>query len=172
MTRQEFAVAYAETFRLTRAFLRSRGLEPSEAEEIAQAAWTKAWERCGQLRNRASLAAWVNTIALNVFRSRWHKRSQLELLDRDKAVRPAYDRKLDAAKALRAMDKEDQRLWLLHAVSGMTSSEISERSRLTPVAVRVRLHRAMDRLRTRFGPRAERRCSRPSEERNGAGKSF
>jgi DNA-directed RNA polymerase specialized sigma24 family protein len=41
----------------------------NDAEEVAQAAWAKGWERLSQLRNESFVVIWVNTIALNVYRS-------------------------------------------------------------------------------------------------------
>jgi DNA-directed RNA polymerase specialized sigma24 family protein len=47
---------------------------------------------------------------------------------------------------------------LLHVVAGLTSKEIASESRLSAVAVRVRLHRAKVQLRKRFSlPEATRR---------------
>src|SRR5262245_6348302 len=70
MTRLEYSDAYANGgFKNTIAFLRRRGLKYSAAEELAQAAWVKGWERLGQLRNANFVRLWVNTIALNRYRS-------------------------------------------------------------------------------------------------------
>jgi DNA-directed RNA polymerase specialized sigma24 family protein len=54
---------------MTVRFLESRGSARDSAEEIAQAAWVRGWERIEQLRDVAMVFTWVNTIALNIFRS-------------------------------------------------------------------------------------------------------
>jgi RNA polymerase sigma-70 factor (ECF subfamily) len=151
MNHQEFASAYTANFHLTRRFLLSRGMGAPRAEELAQAAWSKAWERRAQLRELTSVAAWVNTIALNLLRGEIRKAApQVELEDRDEPVRSSVEQHVDAEKALDALSTEDRRLMLLHVVAGLTSKEIASESRLSAVAVRVRLHRAKIELRKRF----------------------
>lgn len=168
MTHQEFEHAYTDHFSLTRRFLLSRGMGAPRAEELAQAAWSKAWERRSQLRELSSVAAWVNTIALNLLRGELRKAApQLELEDRDEPVRSSVEQHVDAEKALAALSAEDRNLMLLHVVAGLTSKEIASQSKLSAVAVRVRLHRAKIQLRKRFtegdAPRRTRHAHRRRE---------
>ena len=51
MTREEYGAAYKKGYNLTVRFLVSRGLSYDSAQETAQAAWVKGWERLGQLRD-------------------------------------------------------------------------------------------------------------------------
>lgn len=154
MNHEEFETAYTDHFSLTRRFLLSRGMGAIRADELAQAAWSKAWERRGQLRELGSVAPWVNTIALNLLRGEARKAvPQAELDDRDEPVRSAVDKRIDAEKVLAALSGEDRRLMLQHVVAGLTSKEIAAQSKLSPVAVRVRLHRAKVQLRKRFAAR-------------------
>ena len=167
MTQQEFANAYSDNFGLTRRFLLSRGIGAPRAEELAQAAWSKAWERREQLRELSSIAAWVNTIAFNLLRGEIRKTPpQVELADRDEAVRSSISERVDAEKALDALSDQDRKLMLLHVVAGLTSKEIAAESALSAVAVRVRLHRAKLQLRERFAaPTATRRGKRATLRR-------
>ncbi len=151
MTHQEFSNAYSDNFCLTRRFLLSRGMPMPRAEELAQAAWSKAWERREQLRELSSVAAWVNTIALNLLRGDIRKSApQVVLEERDEPAFSSVEEHVDAEKALAALSAEDRNLMLLHVVAGLTSKEIAVESRLSAVAVRVRLHRAKLQLRKRF----------------------
>ena len=68
-----FSDAYVKGFPVTLQFLRSLGIDPDRAEEIAQAAWAKGWEKRRSLREQERLIPWANTIALNLFRS-WFRR--------------------------------------------------------------------------------------------------
>ena len=52
MTREEYGKAYQKGYNLTVRFLVSRGLAYDAAQETAQAAWVKGWERIGQLRDQ------------------------------------------------------------------------------------------------------------------------
>jgi RNA polymerase sigma-70 factor (ECF subfamily) len=152
MTHEEFEAAYSDNFTLTRRFLLSRGIGAARAEELAQAAWAKAWERREQLRELASAAAWVNTIAFNMLRGAARKAVPLvQIDDRDEPVRLSVDEKVDAERLLAALSERDRQLMLLHVVAGLTSSEIATgEPKLSAVAVRVRLHRAKAHLRKRF----------------------
>ena len=151
MTHQEFASAYTTNFGLTRRFLISRGIGAQRAEELAQGAWSKAWERRHQLRELTSIAAWVNTIALNLMRGELRRSApQAALEDWDEPFRPTIDHHLDAVKVLASLSDQDRRLFLLHAVAGLTSKEIASESKISAVAIRVRLHRARVELQKRF----------------------
>lgn len=151
MTHTDFENAYTDNFSLTRRFLLSRGMGAPRADELAQAAWSKAWERRSQLRELSSIAAWVNTIALNLLRGEARKAvPQVEIEERDEPVRSSIESRVDAEKALESLSEEDRRLMLLHVVAGLTSKEIATQSNLSPVAIRVRLHRAKVQLRKRF----------------------
>jgi DNA-directed RNA polymerase specialized sigma24 family protein len=69
MTRDEFGSAYEKGYNLTVRFLVSRGLSYDSAQETAQAAWVRGWEKLGQLRDSRLVLTWMNTIALNIHRS-------------------------------------------------------------------------------------------------------
>src|ERR1700704_6263010 len=69
MTREEYGRAYSQGFTGTVRFLVSRGLFNDVAEETAQAAWATGWEHLAQLRNERVLLTWVNSFAMNLFRS-------------------------------------------------------------------------------------------------------
>ena len=151
MTHEQFTDAYTKNLGRTRGFLLSRGIGASLADELAQAAWSKAWERRDQLRELSSVAAWVNTIAFNLLRADARKAVTLvEMDDRDEAVTSSVQEKVDAERALGALSDEDRQLMLMHVISGWTSKEIASRLELSAVAIRVRLHRAKVQLRKRF----------------------
>src|SRR5258707_13503309 len=69
MTVEAYGQAYQRGFDRTIRLLLSRGARSECAREAAQAAWAKGWERINQLRNESVVTTWVNTIALNCYRS-------------------------------------------------------------------------------------------------------
>ncbi len=152
LTTDDFANAYSESFLKTRRFLISRGIADATAEEVAQAAWSKGWERRSQLRERDKVGQWINTIALNLLRNQMRKQKRLTSLEEnlDRPVRNALAERTDARTILSGATEEERRILVLQAVEGLTSQEIGECCGLTPVAVRVRLHRAKRRLRSKF----------------------
>src|SRR5580698_5230541 len=68
MTREQFAQSYEAGLRQTVAVLRRRGAPPAVAEEIAQAAWVRGWERLSSLRDERRVVHWANSIACNLLR--------------------------------------------------------------------------------------------------------
>src|SRR5437868_6449190 len=88
MTREEYGYAYHRGRDLTVRFLRSIGLSTDDAEETAQAAWGKGWERLGQLRDSNMVLTWMNSIALNIHRSHIRREPLLVPLDRPKGQFP------------------------------------------------------------------------------------
>ena len=64
MTREQYGQAYQKGFNLTVRFLVSRGFAYDSAQETAQAAWVKGWERLSQLRDPSMVLTWMNSIAL------------------------------------------------------------------------------------------------------------
>ena len=151
MTKEEFSKAYSTYFSRTQRFLLYLGLRTPRAEELAQAAWSKAWERRAQLRQDESVGAWVQVIALNLWRSELRSAPcYIGLDEHEESARCTIEQHMDAAKALDALSAEDRRLMLLHVVGGLTSREIACQSNLSAVSVRVRLHRAAAKLRKRF----------------------
>lgn len=149
MTRTDYANAYKTGYRKTVRFLCSRGVPDFKAEESAQAAWAKGWEKRDLLRRSNRVLQWVNTIALNIFRGRYRKQSVEEALpDREFTV-PAKDPSLrvDLEKASEHCADRDWRILKAQYVGGYNSREIAEKLELKPVTVRGRLSRAKEKLR-------------------------
>lgn len=78
ITREQYGCAYKEGFRRTQRFLRSLGADSGGAEEIAQAAWVRGWERLHQLRYSSRIVEWVNSIAWNLHRTALRRDSRIE----------------------------------------------------------------------------------------------
>lgn len=66
--RLSFEAAFADGMRQTERFLLSKRCAPDEAEELAQFAWAKAWEKRESFRGDSDLVTWVIAIALNLLR--------------------------------------------------------------------------------------------------------
>jgi DNA-directed RNA polymerase specialized sigma24 family protein len=68
MNAEEYGQCLQGYIRTTR-LLVSQGMSWDGAQEMAQAAWVRGWERRGQLRETIMVTTWINTIALNMYRS-------------------------------------------------------------------------------------------------------
>ena len=124
------------------------------AREAVQAAWPIAWRRLGSLRDPDRLRAWLMTIAANEARQITRRERRAEARDRGFAPpEPLPDpgsraASLDLAAALARLDAEDRRLIGLRYLGGLTSAEIAHEMGASASAIRGRLARILDRLRT------------------------
>lgn len=148
MTAMQFGSAYGEGFHRTVRFLSSKGLSDVEAEEIAQAAWTRGWERRHQLRDQTMIFTWVNSIAFNLFRNQFRRNARHTELPEMPDGRPfSAIARTDLQCLLSQCDGLDRSLLWMQYVEGRTSAEIAGRVGMKPPTVRIRIMRAKGRLR-------------------------
>jgi RNA polymerase sigma factor (sigma-70 family) len=126
------------------------------AEEAEQSAWAVAYRRLKDLREPDRLRPWLMSIAANearqLIRSRGRRRVR-ELSLGDQARPRATDdvALIDLANAIGRLDPRDRAIVGLRFVGGFESAEIGRAMGMTASAVRVRLHRALERLRRELG---------------------
>jgi RNA polymerase sigma factor (sigma-70 family) len=142
MTRQEFGAAYEKGFNLTIRFLCSRGLSRDSASETAQAAWVRGWERINQLRDAKMLLTWMNTIALNLYRSSLRREPFLHELPELIAKSRTNIAVIDLKRVLKTCKKNDQMVLERHYLEGYQVREIAMANGWSETAVRIRLLRA------------------------------
>lgn len=152
MHANDYGKAFEEGYGLTVRFLISRGAPPDSAEEFAQAAWSRGWERVNQLRKPESVGTWVNSIALNLFRAQARKQHHFES-PTDLSTKVDFVPRIDARIALDKCERRDGMIIRLFYIQGMTTSEIGSAVGMKSGAVRVRLLRARRRLRDRLRAR-------------------
>jgi DNA-directed RNA polymerase specialized sigma24 family protein len=165
MTREDYGNAYQRGFELTVRFLLSRGADWEGARETAQAAWARGWERREQLRNQDLLLTWVNSIALNAYRSLVRVERVHQALPDLSAKSGINVAAIDIARILKACRPCD-RVLLEQQMRGHTPEEIAQRQGVTKTAVRIRFMRARRSARVRIEQRA--RASRALLENCGA----
>jgi len=142
MTAEEFGSAYTQGFVRTRKLLITRGLSWDVAQETAQAAWAKGWERRHQLRNSSMLATWINTIALNIYRSALRREPVLQdLVDVPAAPEP-YLANIDVHFILQTCKENERFVLQRHYLEQCKDTEIALEQGLSVTAVRLRLLRA------------------------------
>jgi DNA-directed RNA polymerase specialized sigma24 family protein len=142
MTREEYGNAYRDGFHLTMRFLISRGVPPDTAEETAQAAWTRGWERLHQLRDSSLVLTWANSIALNIHRTQIRadaKKTELSPFTEGPGLNMAA---IDVKKILSHCRQTDRKLLSSYYLYGRATSEIATEQGLTETAVRIRMMRA------------------------------
>ena len=150
MTRDEYGVAYKKGYNLTVRFLISRGLSYDTAQETAQAAWAKGWERLGQLRDQSMVLTWMNSIALNIHRSCMRREPFLQTLPELSTPAKVNLAAIDVKRILKTCKKNDRMVLTRHYLEGYKVQEIARAHGWTETAVRIRLLRARRAVHKRF----------------------
>ncbi len=149
MDRERFAQAYQRGFELTVRFLLSRGVRRDDAKEVAQAAWVRGWERLDQLRNESLVTTWVNTIALNGYRSLIRREPMNEALLEQHCRSAGIDvAAIDVGRVLTLCRPSDRSL-LEKCMNGFTTAEMAREQGVSETAIRIRLLRARRDARSR-----------------------
>jgi RNA polymerase sigma-70 factor (ECF subfamily) len=126
------------------------------AEEAEQSAWAVAYRRLKDLREPDRLRPWLMSIAANearqLVRSRGRRRVREVSVGEPTTARATDDVALiDLANAIGRLDQRDRAIVGLRFVGGFESAEIGRAMGMSASAVRVRLHRALERLRKDLG---------------------
>jgi RNA polymerase sigma-70 factor (ECF subfamily) len=143
ITTESYGRIYQEAHERTIRFLLSRGVPSAMADDIAQSAWLRGWERLSQLRDERMLVTWVNTIALNQYRRAVRRQRSQQVIQepidgRTTAINLAA---IDVAKALH-LCRPPQRELLKAEMVGLTAKEIARAQGVTEQSIRLRFFRA------------------------------
>jgi len=151
MTREDYGKAYQKGYTLTVRFLVSRGLPYDAAQETAQAAWAKGWERISQLRDQSMVLTWMNSIALNIHRSYIRREPMLQALPELSTAPKVNLAAIDVRRILKSCKQNDRMVLQRHYLEGFKVQEIAEQQGWTETAVRIRLLRARRTVGKRLG---------------------
>jgi RNA polymerase sigma factor (sigma-70 family) len=152
VSREEYGCAYQRWFQLTVRFLGSKGLSSDIANEIAQSAWTRGWERRCQLRDSAYLLTWVNSIALNAYRGLLRHEQRFQALP-EISVAPRLNlAALDTTRILDGCRPMERMILRQHHLEDRPIQEIADECGCTETAMRIRLLRARRSVKSRLRP--------------------
>lgn len=126
----------------------------AEAEDIMREAYACAYERLGQFEGRGRFSTWLMRIAIHEVLAR---RQRAPRLTAAAASPPAEAEGIPALRGMleRAIEGIPATLrivYVLREVDGLGTDETADCLGISPVNVRVRLHRARTHLRTRVDP--------------------
>ncbi len=147
-----FAAEYERLLRTLYVLCRNR----SEAEDLAQEAMARAFERWDAVKGAASPSAYVYGLAFNLHRSAL-RRAALAIRYREPDLVPPDDpgtlaeRRHEVVRLLRSIPRTQREALLLVEWVGMTSKEAGRVLGIEAGSVRGRVHRARMTLRERFG---------------------
>jgi RNA polymerase sigma-70 factor (ECF subfamily) len=130
---------------------------PQEAEDLYQEVFIRVYQRSHQFAEDKSLSGWIFTIAHNLCLNRIRDRKQATGLDEVRYVAaPAQDFGEDwqgrIQWALNEVPDENREPFLLFEYQGLTYQEISEVMDITVPAVKSRIYRTRELLRTLLEP--------------------
>jgi RNA polymerase sigma-70 factor (ECF subfamily) len=120
------------------------------ARDAVQSTWAIAWVRLATIRDPSAVRSWLLAIAANEARRtirRDRLRSLAHLRASDPVLHDESTRDLDLERALRLLRPADRELLGLRFGLGMDSGEIARLRGLGASGVRMRLARALARLR-------------------------
>jgi DNA-directed RNA polymerase specialized sigma24 family protein len=153
MTRETYGREYQHGFVKTVRLLRSRGASADDAEDLAQAAWLRGWQKLNQLKDQAMVVSWVNVIALNCHRRYTQTQARLQPLQELCGHIGVDAAPLEAARILGSCRPKDRRLFV-QQMDGLTTPEIALQEGVTATAIRVRILRARRAVRANVENRA------------------
>jgi RNA polymerase sigma-70 factor (ECF subfamily) len=143
-----------------RALLRRMGADPATADDVAQDAFLKAFERVSEFRGAGTFASWVKRIAARLYLKRRAKDAAfvLEADPREPEPLPvqadAADR-VDLDEALKALSPAERLCVSLCYGAGLSHTEVAETLDAPLGTIKSHVKRGLDKLKARLGAEAE-----------------
>ena len=136
--------------------------DPSEAEEVTQDVFLKVIARAGQYDGRASVASWLFAIAANACRDRLRRSARRPSVSLDAIAETPQpevpvdlrlverQRRKAVRRALSRLSDEQREVLVLARYHGLPYAEIARALSISEGAVKTRIFRAMETLKTVF----------------------
>jgi RNA polymerase sigma-70 factor (ECF subfamily) len=139
--------------------LRLRAGDTSDATELMQDVFIKAWRRLSTFRGDCAFSSWLHRLAVNTMleSARSDSRRIARVLPMDDTSRlpgaarsSGADLKMDMENAIASLPKGARLAFVLHDVEGYQHQEIAEQLGISVGTVKAQLHRARRLLRERL----------------------
>lgn len=149
--------------------LRRFGLDPQEADEVAQEVFLRAWRGLARFQERSRFSAWLYRIAFNEAQRRLARRRPATAVGRpgDEDAIAALPDAIDARPQARVLEHEFERMLeqalaelpadlraavVLRDLEGLSTEEAAEVAGVRQAALKSRLHRGRMQLRALLEP--------------------
>lgn len=161
--RTAFAALFAFYAPRIKSLLMRMGANAETAEDVAQETMLTVWRKAPQYdRARASVSAWVYTIARNLRIDRLRQENRAKLFAQFESIEPeeperpdaplqAAEREQRVRDALGELPEDQVRVLQLSFFEGRAHGDIAQHLHLPLGTVKSRLRLAMGRLRTKLG---------------------
>ncbi|HEX6681194.1 MAG TPA: SigE family RNA polymerase sigma factor [Candidatus Limnocylindrales bacterium] len=123
--------------------------DASEAEDIAQEAFCRAWQRWARLSGYDNPVLWVRRVAINLAHSRWRRlrvAAVHAMRGRVETARPADAEHVAVVAALRKLPADQREAIVLHHMMDLPVAEVARMLRVPAGTVKSWLHRGRDTL--------------------------
>jgi RNA polymerase sigma-70 factor, ECF subfamily len=128
-----------------------------QAEELAQEAWVRAWERLESFRGDSRFSTWLHRLTVNLVLDRrrqdgrWRRRfesvDEPASLERRVSVEAPPGLRMDLERAVASLPEGARTVFVLYEVEGFKQHEIALRLGIAEGTVKAQLHRARKLLR-------------------------
>lgn len=143
------ADGFDEFYRATRhrvlAFLYAAGGDLAEAQDAAQEAYTRAWQRWTDLGGHGDPEAWVRTVGWRILANRWRKLRGQFVAYRRHGVSPVVSAPTEdtvvLVAALRRLPADQRLAIVLHHLAGVPIEQIAAETGVPVGTVKTRLSR-------------------------------
>ena len=139
--------------------LRLKAGDKSDATELLQDVFIKAWRRLDTFRGDCAFVSWLHRLAVNTMleNARGDQRRTARVLPMEDTSRLAgaarssgVESRMDMESAIASLPKGARLAFVLHDVEGYQHQEIAEQLSVTVGTVKAQLHRARRLLRERL----------------------
>ncbi|MEE8524237.1 MAG: RNA polymerase sigma factor [Thermoanaerobaculia bacterium] len=122
-----------------------------EAEELAQEAFVRVWEKLPTFGGRSAFSSWLHRLTVNVVLGRWRSRGRrrervVAIHDAGTMSDPVHQPRprdtVDLERAIAGLPKGARTVFVLHDVEGYRHREIAELTGLSEGTSKAQLHRA------------------------------
>ena len=155
-----FEILYREhSPRIYALCLRLKAGDKSDATELLQDVFIKAWRRLDTFRGDAAFVSWLHRLAVNTMleNARSDQRRTARVLQMEDTSRlggaarsSGIESRMDMESAIASLPKGARVTFVLHDVEGYQHQEIAEQLSVTVGTVKAQLHRARRLLRERL----------------------
>jgi len=130
--------------------------DPSYAEELAQEAFVRAWQKLGSFRGASQFSTWLHRVTVNVVlgdrRSAARREARVKAVGDDlpadlSASDSSPGEAVDLERSIAALPEGARTVFVLHDVEGYRHREIAELTGLAVGTSKAQLHRARKLLR-------------------------
>jgi RNA polymerase sigma-70 factor (ECF subfamily) len=144
--------------------LRLKGGDRTEATELMQDVFVRAWRRLSTFRGDSAFSSWLHRLAVNTMleNARTEKRRTARVLSmEDTSALPGaarssgIDLRLEMEEAVASLPKGARTAFVLHDIEGFQHQEIAEQLSVSVGTVKAQVHRARRLLRDKLGGRSE-----------------